>query len=348
VASHIVTAQAQVRGLAKAVSAAFDASNLTDAEKSPGRIELTDLPWQAPPLITPAKLAGAALQDYFDVPLDLDGHQLQVFWVKALHDMWFTPGRLLRRGTFVHCGWSMPRVKVGQRAFRFATPAGWPVCDEHAGVQFSLEVAHAARVSLPVKRVVSTSDSYYVELADGGILGVVDGLPACQSPWKVSAAGLVPDMLVMPRGDASYVCAFDQIASLRSVLHTHYKRFPNNFEALDHALQALRLLSLGGYCPELLHQMRAAPIDMMVVRERERALRDALDVIASSISDRAKLQTLHGLLVPAVMGVTLFKKHIFAGDQYPFTLARGKIDTIRAWLEMKYQDLPEAVRTLKI
>lgn len=345
-ASYWVSAAAQVRALAKAVSAAFAASALTDEEKSPGKIEITDLPWQAPPLITSHMLAGAALQDFLDVPIELDQHRLHTFWVKTLEDMWHRPSTLMRRGALANCGLAMPRVKVGQRAFRFAQPVGWPVCDEMAGVMFSLEVAHAARVSLPVKDVVSDDDSYYVEFADGMRIGVLNGVPATNTSWfaSSSARGQILDLLTMPRGDASYRCEFDQLASLRSVLHMHRARFPHNFEALDLALQALRLLTLGSYCPELLHEMRVAPVDLALAREKERALSDAIDVANSGIPDRAKLQTLRSLLVPTIVAVTGFKRYVFSSDQFPFTLAHGKLESIRAWLEAKYQELPEGVR----
>jgi hypothetical protein len=346
-ATHLVTAAAQVRALAKAVSAAFAASVLTDAEKSPGKIEITDLPWQAPPLITPQLLSGAALQDYYDAPLPLDQHALHAFWVKTLTDMWYRPSSLYvrGRGALTNCGKAMPHVRVGQRVFRFARPAGWPVLDEMAGAMFSLEVAHAARTSLPVKDVIEDDDSYFVEFEDGMQIGVKAGRPACESPWQAPVAGMVPDLLTMPRGAADHQCYYDQLASVRSVLHVHRDRFPHNFQALDDALQALRLLSFGGYCPELLQAMQVSPIEMARHREHERALADCLEVIElEAMSDRAKLQSLRAVLVPAVLSVSAFKKYVFAGDQFPFTLARGRIDAIRSWLQTRYLALPDDVQ----
>lgn len=341
-----VTAAAQVRALAKAISVAFAASALTDEEKSPGRIEITDLPWSAPPLITNENLGDARLQDYFDVPMEIEAGQLQAFWVKTLDDMWYRPSSLMKKGVIANCGWAMARMRTGQRAFRFTQPAGWPgSIDDLAGVMFSLEVAHAAATSLPLKDFVSDATNYYAVLPDGRRIGVIDDGIGCISPWG-PAHGMIPDLLTMPRGETDYTCQFDQLASLRSVLHTHRNRFPHNFEALDQALQALRLLSFGGYCPELLSSMRAAPIDMVAQRERERVLREAIDVVKADISDRAKLTSLRDMLVPTVTPVSSFKKHIFSSDQYPFTLARGKLDSILAWLEQQYQQVPAALRKL--
>jgi hypothetical protein len=334
------SASSQVRSLAKAVSAAFAASALTDEEKSPGKIEITDLPWQAPPLITPHMLSGGALQDYFDAPLPLDQALLHAFWTTTLAEMWYRPSTLLKRGILAGTGRAMPAVRHGQRAFRFARPAGWPTCEDLAGVSFSLEVAHAARVSLPIKDFVSDDDNYFAVFADGAVIGVKDGLPACVSPWTMDASGIVQELLLMPRGEVSYACEYDQLAAVRSVLHVHQARFPHNFQALDQALQALRLLSLGGYCPELLHALRLSALDIRTAKERERALFSALDVIDAEISDRSKLVTLRDLLVPDVLSVTTFKRHIFASDTYPFTLARGKLGTIRDWVVEQYQQLP--------
>jgi hypothetical protein len=346
-ADHLVSLQAQVRALAKAVAAAFAASNLTDAEKAPGKIEIVDLPWQAPPLITSQTLSGAGLQDYFDAPMQLEQHKLHAFWVKTLDDMWLRPSALYHRGrgALANCGRAMPSVRVGQRAFRFSRPSGWPVLDELAGALFSLEVAHAAATSLPVRDVISDDDSYFVEFADGMQIGVQGGLPLCESRWKVSVAGMVPELLTMPRGDADYSCRYDQLASLRSVLHVHRSRFPTNFEALDQALQALRLLSTGAHCPDLLQAVQVVKYDAPLMKERERALADALDVISvPTLSDRSKLQSLRAVLVPAVLTVSNFKRHIYASDQFPFTLARGRVDVIRNYLAAKYQELPAEIQ----
>jgi len=350
-AAHLVSSQAAVRALAKAVSAAFAASNLTEADKAPGKIAITDLPWQAPPLLTPQVLSGGALQDYFDVPIALEQYKLHAFWVKTLDDMWHRPSSLYTHGrrasaALANCGTAMPNVRVGQRALRFSRPAGFPVIDEQAGALFSLEVAHAARISLPIKDMIETDDSYFVEFADGMQIGIKDGVPTTTTPWTaVPVTGMVPDLLTMPRGDVSYACDYDQLASLRSVLHVHKASFPNTFEALDQALQALRLMSLGGHCPELLTAMRVSPLDMNLLRERERLLADALGVIeVPTMSDRSKLLSLRALLVPGVVAASGFKQHVFSSDQFPFTLARGRMDLIRSWLQTKYLELPRELQ----
>lgn len=339
--THLISAPAQIRSLAKAVSAAFSTTALSDEERMPGRIEITDLPWVAPPLDCRATLGGVPLSDYLNVPVALDERSLQRFWIKTLDDLWHRPTSAIRRGAFANCAWAMPKVRPGQRAFLFSTPVGYPSSlDMTAGAMFSMELAAACASSLPVLDVVRDDDNYYVVLAGSEIIGVKDGRPACESPWGMDVSGMVPDMLETSRGEADYTCRFDQLASIRSVLNVHRKRFPE-FQGIDYALQALRLLSLGGHCPELVTQMRLAPLDLPRLRNAERALRDSIELLDDmAISDRSKLTIWHNLLVPEVISASKFRQHVYAGGQYPFSLAQAKLDAIRAWLESQYRELP--------
>lgn len=339
-ASPWLTPSAQIRALAKAVSAAFAASNLPPEATAPGKIEITDLPWAWPPLVTSLMLGGVPLQDYLDTPIRLDETRLEDFWISTLHQLWFEPSRLMRRGTLTNCGWAMPKVSSGQRALRFAQPVGWPaLVDELAGVMFTMELVHAASISLPYDELVRDSSNYWVRL--GGLeIGVRDGRIIVPSPWTGDVSGQVLDLLEMTRGEADYRCAFDQIASVRSVLHVNRKSFPHNFEALDIALQALRILSAGAHCPALTDAMKVVPVDLTVEREKENALRESLDVMRAEMPDRDKLRVLHAALVPAVLTRMGFKRHIFAGQSYPFTLAAAKAEDIINWLEATYRRLP--------
>jgi hypothetical protein len=339
--SHQISAAAQIRSLSKAVSAAFLASPLSEEERNPGRIELTDLPWAAPPLACRATLGRVPLSDYLNVPMALDASSLHRFWTKTLDDLWHKPSAIMRGGAFANCRWAFPKLKVGQRAFLFSVPLGFPSQpDVTAGAMLSIEAATAAVSSLPVLDLVSDDDNYYAVLSDDIVIGVKNGRPACDSPWGDGVSGMVQEMLESSRGEADYVCRFDQLAMLRSVLHTHRRRF-EEFEGLDYALQALRLLSLGGHCPELITQLRMLPLDLPRLRSTERVLRDCLGIVDDlQMSDRSKLQIWHNLLVPDVIAPAKFRQHVFSGSQYPFALAQAKVESIRAWLESQYQQLP--------
>jgi hypothetical protein len=344
-ASHLISAAAQVRSLAKAVSAAFAASALTDEERNPPRIEIPDLPWSAPPLHCSATLGGVPLSDFLNVPMALDETLLHRFWIKTLDDLWNRPSSAMRRGAFANCAWGMPKLRVGQRAFLFSTPSGYPAqLEAGAGAMLSIEVAHAAAQSLPIHDLVSDEDNYYVVMSDGTAIGVRDGRPACDSPWGDRVSGMVPEMLEMSRGEPDYTLRFDQLAAVRSVVNVHRKRFPE-FLGLDYGLQALRLLTLGSHCPELLTQMRMTSMEMPQLRRNEQVLRDCLSIVDDlSLSDRNKLQIWQNLLVPEVITATKFKQSIYAGAQWPYSLPQAKIESIRNWLEARYRALPANIQ----
>lgn len=340
--SQWLTPHAQIGALAKAVSTAFSASSLTPEEMFPGQIEITDLPWATPPLRTSLKLGGIELQSYLDAPVRFEETKLFTFWRQTLDHMWNQPSRLIKNGALANCSWAMPRTPMQQRMLRFSTPSGWPgQMDELAGAQFTLELVHAVAISMPWAELRCDESNYWVMLPQGAVIGIQDGRILCDSPWAADVSGMVLDLLEMSRGATDYRCLFDQIASVRSVLHVHREKFKANFEALDLALQALRVLTTGQACPALLKVMRVAPIDMMVLREREDALRRALDVIGSpAITDRDKLRILSEILVPTVLSKVGYRRHIFAGHSFPFTMAAGKEDAIRQFLIESYEALP--------
>lgn len=340
------SAQAQVRSLAKAVATAFALSDLTNEDRAPRQIEYTDLPWSNPPLITHFRLGQAQLQDYFDEPMNIDADKLIKFWHDTLHMMWLSPSRLLHNGVFATLKTHMPLVKLGVRAFRFSTPIGYPDrLDAMSGLMFSLEVAHAAFISLPIVDLVRDDSNYYVVLDDGRKIGVIDGRPACESNWTFDGSGAISDLLEMPRGITSHVCVYDQIAAVRSLLYAHRAKFGHDFTALDSALQALRYLTFGTHCPDLIVQMQTAPQSVVIAKEKARAIKASIEVMSSDITDRAKLYTLRSELVPTVMTTTGFKRSIFANTPFPFTLEAGKADRISVFLAELYEkEVPCSLR----
>lgn len=333
--AKLIGAQAQVRSLAKAISVAFASTKLTPEDLAPGQIVHTDLDWSLPPLMTDLQLGGARLQDFYDSPLSLTEDGLFNFWRETLNLMATAPSALVQQGVLAPARKTLPRTRLGSRAFRFAIPQGYPArLDELAGVNFSLEVAHAAYLSLPVFAVVSDDDNYYVETPNGTRFGVIDGVPGIPSDW-LSARGMVQDLLTMPRGEPTHHCLYDQIASARSILHVHRTEF-KEFHAVDSALQALRYLSFGGYCPELTMQMQVAPVDVAAGRARRRALAEAIEVMESSIPDRRKLHTLRLTLVPLVMTATTFKRCVFSTPDFPYAMEPSKAAAILTYLKEEH------------
>jgi hypothetical protein len=343
----IVSASTQIRSLAKAVATAFASAPLTNDERRPeGGIAHKDLPWSCPPLITDLVLEGA-MQDHLDAPINVTAPALMQFWRETMKQMWHQPSRVLKNGTYANLGAAMAPVRRGQRALRFSAPIGAPSqIHEIAAITLSLEVAHCARISLPTADVLLNDDDYIVTTADGMHFGVNDGMPLIDSPWRdFNASGMVEEMMRSPRGEVDYTCHYDQLASLRSILHTNAAKFPNNFEALDQALQALRYLSMGTYCPELVTEMIVKPQEVLHMREKENALFEAIEVMRTRMSDRAKLYTLKSTLVPTVMTTAKFKREVFSASTFPFSMAPGKDKQIEENLVSLYKnEIPAAIQ----
>lgn len=344
-----IQVQSQVRALAKLVARAFAAADLDPEVCAAPQIELTNLPWSVPPLLTSATIGGEALEEYFDQGLRFSAPDMMKFWQQSMQDIWHTPGLVIKGGTYKALGSLLRMTKVGSRVLRFAQPPGYPGQFEMtAGIQLSLEVAHAVYISLPVRKRVLTISDYYVELADGTRFGVMDGRPLVESPWEYDASGEVLDFLEKPRGPTTTQCHYDQIAALRSTLHVHREKFRGDFEGLDQALQALRYLSWGSHCPDLTTAVQTAPTDIPLLRMREQALRDAREVMESTrLNDRQKLGTLRTLLVPTVMGLSRYRREIYASDHLPFTMAAAKETAIKEWLRTHYEtEIPTNMRKM--
>lgn len=315
-------------------------SSLTDDEKVPRQIENTDLPWTTPPLTTSLTLGRADLQSYFDVPLPVGQEDLIRFWKETLVLMDQSPSRLLHRGVLVTTKGTMPYVKPGTRAFRFSTPLGYPdMLSPDAGVVFSLEVAHAAYISLGITERVMDQNNYYVTLRNGVQIGVKDGRPCTPCAFDFDASGMVLDLLETSRGTSNQTCMYDQLAFARSLLHSHADKFRRDFEAIDYALQALRYLTQGGYCPDLITRIQQAPQDLRLIREQSRAVLEAIDTMHAEISDKSKLMSIEATLVPLVMKISAFRATIFSSPSYPFTMEAGKTEKITTALTELYERL---------
>lgn len=339
--------QSQIRALASAVARSYMLADLSHEQRHPERIEFTRLAWMAPPLMPAGTLQGEDLSVYFDYPLKMDSQSLHRFWVQTMHDLWHKPETTMRTGIYPGLSTLLRTTKVGSRALRFAQPAGWPNQIElQAGVALSLEVAHAAYLSMPCQRRVLTTNDYIVTAADGTEFGVRAGRPIIDTPWTYDASGEVFEMLEQPRGAVTYDCHYDQIAQVRSVLHTYPDAFRDDFHGLDTALQALRVLSWNSHCPNLVTALRVEPMNIPALKIKARALEDCLAAMESNrLNDRQKLHCLYGTLVPDVLSQSAFRKHIFSSPNFPFTMLRGHDARILEWLLNFYeQEIPCSLR----
>lgn len=346
----MATQQSQVRALAKLVARAFSIADLPPEARQVGKIELPTLPWRVPPLMTSVSLCGEPLEDYFNAGLNFQAPAMMEFWQKTMQDLWVKPGLSIKGGTYAGLASLLRTSKTGSRVFRFAQPPGYPdLLGETAGIQLSLEVAHAVFLSLPIRKRVFTISDYWVETADGLRFGVAEGRPLVDSPWTYDATAEVFDFLEQPRGPQSTDCLFDQIAAMRSVVHVYKDQFRKDFAGMDLALQALRYLSWGSFCPDLVTAVQTVPTDIPLLKMKEQAVRDARELMESTrLNDKQKLETLKSLLVPVVLSLTGFRRCIYASDHFPFTLTAAKEWSIKEWLRDFYEtEIPENLRRMQ-
>lgn len=343
-ADHVT---ARLRALARVVADNYASALLTPSQRNPGHITRTDIPWSAPPLRSHIKLDGVPLTDYTTPDCDVDADALYTFWTANLKALWETPATTLAGGVFRGLREVMPGSRRATQAMAFAMPSGWPgKLEIDTGVMFSLEAAHLAICCIPgLRNVIDDDDNYFAELPDGRVIGVRDARPAVDSPWTdYQPSGLITDLTETMRGQAFTDCQYDQLAAVRSVMWDNDKMFPQ-FEALDLALQALRTMSTGGRCPNLLVGARENYGRVDKLKHIEEALVDAMDVMEANMSDRRKLQTLQGLLVPLVLSQTGFRTKIFSSANYPYTMAAGRADQIKAQLRLLYEsEVPCSLR----
>ena len=332
-----------MQSLVRQVGVAFARADLPpEALHTP--IVHRDLPWQCPPLVTGAVFEKTLLQDHFDYPIAASSAaDLHQWWESTLYMMHMSPSRCMRHGVYVGMAKAFPSMRNGSKAFRFSVPENCPEpLERMAGITFSLEAAHAAWLSLPTRRLVADADNYYVVTMDGLVIGVADGVPAIGPSWDISAAGFVDEVLRSPRGAVTFDCDFDSIAKARSLLHEYPSRFPE-YEVLDLVLQSLRYMTWGSQAPQLFQAARAEKLEKLGAREKLRKLNDSLSCLDLPISDRAKLQQMHGTLVPDVISVTAFRNIYHHGPPFPYTAMEGKMEHIRADLASRVEELQRRV-----
>jgi hypothetical protein len=235
----------RTRTLAKAVASAFQAAGFAPADLLKGQINITDMPWQAPPLRSTALLGGLPLHTYLDAPIAVNVERLHEFYGQTLALLRHAPEDVADEEGYRNLSRIFPHVTAGERRLALPLPEGWPAGEVYMGPMLALEVAHILRTSAAgVSHFVEDADNYYVEIEQGKV-GIVGGFVSmCADDWDISSAGMVPALLEMPRGQATTACLYDTVARLRSALHESPEKF-QEFEGVDLALQALRILSDG-------------------------------------------------------------------------------------------------------
>ena len=331
-----------IRSLEKAVNTAFFRAGLKTGDLYGGPIKHVSLPWQGPPLKSQDMLLGVPLEDYLLTPIPVNTTQVHSWWVSTLRGLYNDPAKIVdSRGEYKDIRRIFGEPYGGQHKFRFSMPAGFPrIEDAYAGVTFSLEVADAIMNSLPWLATRSEND-YYVTSPDGLDIGVKAGRPAIESGWDADCSGMVWDFLAMPRGRISTICMFEPVDKLRSLLHENAKAF-KEFQGVDYALQALRLLYRRGQRCCILHTAVAVGREQPDYFAKEKALKQAVETMARvNISDRSKVAMLYSQLVPAVFSESGFSAKIYnLAKVAPYTLADSTVNRINNRIALELAKLP--------
>ena len=121
-------------------------------------------------------------------------------------------------------------------------------------------------------------------------------------------------------------------------MHQNPARFAE-FDALDLAMQTLRFMCWGSPVPNVLQHIAIARTDEPRRQHMAKLIQEGLDCLASDLSDRAKLQMLHGTLIPDVVSPTYFRNRYYAGPPFVFAGLPEKMDAIREDLEERLAKL---------
>lgn len=300
----------RTRQLAEAVAASFGAVGFTPADLLQGPINLTDLAWQAPALEPDCKLRGAPLTHYLDYPLGVDSRALYDFYSLGLYALAHGSERHLGPNGWAQLGAVFGGASSGERKCALSVPDRWPEIDENAAIMFGLECAHVFKTSGKCLEFISGKDDYYA-VTTWGRVGIVEGrLSLMADYWDTSVAGFVQALLQQPRGIISTECHYDIIARLRSVLFEKADIF-GEFEALDMALQTLRIWCAGSTPKELVHAVSQISYETLKRRTQMASYDQAIATMENwHLSDRVKIGMLIEILVPTCMPQNLFNKVI--------------------------------------
>lgn len=321
--------------LIKPVVRALTETGLTQRELLGGAIEHTDLMWQVPALRCEAKLDGVPISQLADtVTLRVSVDALYRFWDEALFNLRAAPYRVAEDTGWRGLSYALPTASPGHRAYCITLPDGFPSgMSDYAGINLSLECAHVLRVGGYCDEFVENENDYYATLKDGRKVGVKDGLPLLHSDqWDIPATGMVLDLLSMSRGMLFTGCDYDLVAKLRSVAVQRREQL-KEFDGIDAALQALRVLSHGEQLAVVQNSLSALVVAQKVNKRRVQVVREAIEVAELfTISDRARVMAIRTLLVPEVLPLHKFRSQLYATDRVPAALTPKLLSKIRSRL----------------
>lgn len=316
--------QKLISTLASALIPNLAVQGCTLEEVLSGELKHTKLDWQIPPLKATATLNGLPLWCYFQQPFKVDEEVFFSFWSDTLYNMYYHPNKVWLGGCYREAQRELKLPKV-MSTYWLSYPEGAPGRpSDYSPIVFSLECAALYTLTGYVIEVVESPDNYYVVTSQGREIGVKDGLPLVASDvWDYSALGTVDELLYQPRGLISNQCEYGVIDKLRCYLHQNKDKF-EEFEGMDLALQALRLMVAGEDVLKALRSLRVVKDSLYL---HSASLDSSLELLSDwKLSDRQKILTLKETLVPSVMGRGQFSKLVHPYHaEIPPSLKPGKI-----------------------
>ncbi len=303
---------------------------LTQEDVLGGAIQHTELPWQVPPLVVEATLFGVPLSEYLDSSTYVNSDRLYTLWSDALGDFKNNPDKVLTFNGYKATSYALPALRSNERLLRLSLPEGYPGgITDLAAVVLSLECAHLLRQNALTVEFLNDDDNYCALLPSGAKVGIVDGYPAVWAEiWDgMPINGMVQEILRTPRGSVWEGCDYNILSKVRSLVH-EYQRSIRDYEAVDWALQTLRVIdgtdALLAACKNLKQTAHIRKVRLAV-------LDTALEVARrASITDRQRVETLKGILVPEVLTTQQFSRQVYPYyRQVPPLLAPRAVQRMR-------------------
>lgn len=300
----------RTRVLAEAVASSFEAAGFSPVALLQGPINITDLGWDTPPLKAEATLQKVPFSSYLDYPMGVKGAELYNLYERGLYLLREEPETLADNEGIRNLTSVLPTSKSGERKLVLPTPVDWPTGDHLSGARFAADVAHLFRTSsADCLEFVDEGNNYWARTPWGPV-GLVEGQPTLSKDIWDAPCTDVQSLLQMPRGLNSATCHYDLIARLRSVLHENDSKFAE-FEGMDLALQALRVLSDGQLCRDLQRAVEQMSLAAFKRKARSAAFAEAVTVMESwHLTDRTKISMLFEILVPAHYRLEVYARKI--------------------------------------
>lgn len=299
--------------------------------------KVEDLPfvWQVPPIRGEYPIGLTDLCSILNRSARVSVDGLYNLWQEGLDGLLNAPHVVVMSGRFRKGSSALPTLSPGERNLRLPVPEGFPLdMSGFAGHMFSLDCANLLRHSYETSRFVDDEDNYFAELHDGRIIGVQDGFPAGPSLWDTPATGRVDSMLRSGRGVTFEGSEYGLLSRLRCLLWQNKEKI-KDFEAFDWVLQALRVLYDGESPRAVLRAIENLKSDSLAWEARVSALQECVDMLSLlALSDRAKILSMHGLLVPLVCSPSEFSANIYQGPP-PAMVSEKVRDKISRFLETK-------------